>query len=510
MRNRERLQYMGLVVMLLVGLGELLTPEMSEASGTTLTLQVDNGTTVNILGAQVTCTDTTNYNQCFAISTGVVATGNNGRSFSVRAAPNAQARLNINDRYPARGRVTGVEFYPTSTAWGCTNGAAGSNNCAIRDEVHVLKVIYKNKYLNAASGGSFTIGLRSGGMWIAGPSTTTNCGLTSTGLPQLCHNQYNRVEYKGTGEFDASTSTAPTPLLGEAPANPSVEQLQELGKTQTTTWTTQLDQDSQYPTESCNTGTSTAPACQPLITTQYTVTLYGPDTVRLNDSNDLVGGGCKVTPADDGVTSPSGPPIPCHANGNKKSADSIITNEFAEATAVDLAAAAAAGAVQAVRCTEADNCPCADPETCMGSIVTKIRLTPTTGVLGLPFQFATVGDFGSYGINPSFTINSDRKGLGSYAFNNILTLGYGPWIIAEGVFPPIDANTTWDTDQIACESRLNKPAVYDSTGGLISPAVIVTTWTVGGTSEKGPLTVDQLGSGDTLTCEWHIHKNSGN
>jgi hypothetical protein len=151
----------------------------------------------------------------------------------------------------------------------------------------------------------------------------------------------------------------------------------------------------------------------------------------------------------------------------------------------------------------------ADPETCNGSIVTKIRVTPTTGVLGLPFQFATVGDFGSYGINPSFTINSDRKGLGSYSFNNILTVGRSPWIIAEGLFPFIDANTHYDTDNIDCVSTLNTPAILDEFGNVITPARIVTTWTVGGTSEKGPLTVDQLGGGDTLTCTWHIHKNSG-
>jgi hypothetical protein len=217
-----------------------------------------------------------------------------------------------------------------------------------------------------------------------------------------------------------------------------------------------------------------------------------------------------VTPADDGVTSPSGPPIPCHAKGNKKSGDSIIKEEFDKLNQVDLAAAAEAGAVQAVQCTAADNCPCADPETCKGSIVTKIRVTPTTGVNGRVFNFTTDGDFGSYGIDPPFPIISSNKGLGSYAFNNILTVGRSPWIIAQGVFPVIDANTFYDTDNIDCVSALNKPAIYDTLGELISPAFIVTTWTVAGTSDKGPLTVNQLGGGDTLTCEWHIHKNSSN
>lgn len=513
MRHRDYFRHIGVAAVLFVAgvLGGLMAPLPVQAGPPTLTLQVDSGPLINILGSAVTCTDPINFNQCFEIRTDLQASGGNpSRAYGVRGVGTAGPRVNINDRLPVRGKVTTIEIYPTTTAWGCTNGANGSNQCAIRDEVHVIKMVFTNKYLNGASGGSFTIGLRSGGMVIAGPSTTSNCGLQATGIPQLCHTQYDRIEFKGLGDFDATTTNALTPLLGVAPANPSVEQLQSSTRVGTMTWTTQLDQDAQFPTSSCNTGTPSVPACQPTITTTYTVTLYGPDVMRLNDSNDIVGGGCKLTPADDGVTSPSGPPVPCHSSGKKKSGDSIIAEEFNQLNQVDLDAAADAEAVQGVQCTVADNCPCADPETCKGSIVTKIRLTPTTNVLNLPFEFWTVGDFGSYGIDPSFTINSDRKGLGSYPFNNFLTLGNGPWTIKEGVFPRIDANATWDTDQIACVSALNKPAIYDSTGVLISPAVIVTTWTVGGTSEKGPLTVEQLGAGDTLTCEWHIHKNSGN
>ncbi|MBH0177596.1 MAG: hypothetical protein HP491_06960 [Nitrospira sp.] len=513
MRHRSCFERFGLAAVLLVAgvLGGLVAPLSSKAENTKLTLQIDNGPIIDILGSSVTCTDQANYNQCFAIRTDLQASGGNpSRTYGIRGVGTAAPRINMNDRLPIRGKVTTIEVYPTTTAWGCTNSANNSNQCAIRDEVHVIKMVFTNRYLNGASGGSFTIGLRSGGMVIAGPSTSSNCGLQATGLPQLCNTQYDRIEFKGFGDFDTNTTNALTPLLGVAPANPSVEQLQSSTRVGTMTWTTQLDQDAQFPTSSCNTGTPSVPACQPTITTTYTVTLYGPDVMRLNDSNDIVGGGCKVTPADDGVTSPSGPPVPCHSSGKKKSGDSVIAEEFNKLNLVDLDAAAEAGAEQGVQCTVADNCPCADPETCKGSIVTKIRVTPTTGVNGRQFNFTTNGDFGSYGINPPFTIVSTNKGLGSYSFSNLLTVGRSPWIIAQGSFPIIDANTFYDTDNIDCVSLLNKPAVLDGFGTVITPAVTVTTWTVGGSSEKGPVTVNQLGSGDILTCEWHIHKNSGN
>src|SRR6266849_4210300 len=103
--SMKSLRWVGLVFsLLIVGfLGGLMAPLPSDAA-TTLTLQVDNGTPVNILGSAVTCADTTNFNKCFVIGSGVAAVGSNGRSFMVKAAPNAQPRLNINDRFPARAK----------------------------------------------------------------------------------------------------------------------------------------------------------------------------------------------------------------------------------------------------------------------------------------------------------------------------------------------------------------------------------------------------------------------
>ena len=488
----KSLRWVGFVFsLLIVGvLGGLMAALPAEAANTTVTLQADNGAPINILGSSVPCTDTANYNQCFSISSALEAVGNNGRRFKVRAAPNAQPRLNLNDRLPARGKASGVEFYPTTTAWGCNNGAAGSNNCAIRDEVHVLKVVVRNKYLAAGSGSSFTIGLRSGGLMSAGPSTSTICGLQPTGVPQLCHNQYNRMEFKGTGEFDSSTSTPPTALLGVAPANPTVKSIQEANKSQTTTWTTQLDQAVQYPTNLCNTGTPSAPACQPTITMMYTATLFGPDFSRLNDSNDWVGCGCNHDPQGP----PGGnPAIPCHSTGKKKnSCDDSIKNEFDEYNVVDLMAAEEAGAVQAVQCTAADNCPCADLDTCFGTIVINLKVTP-----GTAGTFNVTGTGGGIG-NPTpetptiYPITTKTNGRGSLTFNNLPITG-APWVIAEGPFDPIDS---LQTDQINCVSQKNDPSAI--------PPIIVSSWTVNPGSDKSPLTVTQLGD-DKITCEWHLH-----
>jgi hypothetical protein len=501
--------------LLIVGvMGVLMAPLPSEAA-TTLTLQVDSGTPVSILGSAVTCADTVNFKNCFAVGSLVDAVGNNSRHYQVKAAPNAQPRLNIG---PSRAKLTGVTFYPTSTAWGCTNAAAGSKQCAIRDENHSLKIVMTNQF-NAGNLTTFSIGLRSGGNTTAGPSSTSNCGLTSTGLPALCNSQYNFVSLGGTGKFDTTTNP-PVPLTGINSANVAVLKVQNSGTSGVMSWTTQLDQTSTYPTFACKTGTDSTgkTLCQPTITMNYIASLYGPDTVTLNDSNDEIGGGCNQTNNEGGTLTPQGPP--CFSSSKKtKSIDDIITATFTTDTTNDQAADDDAGAVLATQCTDADHCPCADPDTCKGTIV--IEMVETPAMTGLVFPFVGSGpginDPGCQVTSTSFIPNTfcvgptNSKGVARTSLGNLPTVGSGPWSFTADIadFPPIpNFNGQWKVDSISCVSQLNIPATYDANGVLVTPPVIFSAWTTDSGSVKLNATVTLLGGGDTVTCSYHAHKNN--
>ena len=451
------------------GLGGLIAPLPSEAAPT-LTLQVDSGTPVSILGAAVTCSSTS-FNQCYAINTITQAVGAGkpaNRNYKASAAPGGLLpRVNVGD-FSAQDvfKLTGVLFGPTSTTW-ATN------------EVHVVKIVMTNTF-NAApnNAGNYILALKSGGYLQAGPLPAT---------PNVT--QYDFLKFEGKGTF--SSTLVDVNLLNSANSAPlSLQVGNAVAKSYFT-----LNQVITYPTFDCLASDGSG-KCKPTITLTYTQTFYGPDSLVLTDSNDMISGApCKLTPAD-GVDSPTGPVLPCHSSGKKKqSASDPITEAIIASNLADVTAAVADGAVAAIACVV--DCPCADPDTCKGTIVTKVRLTPATAVNNL--NFVTVGDFGDDGINPSFIINSDRKGVGSHTFSDILTLGSSPWIIAQGAFPPVGGGF-WDTDQIDCVSKLN------------TDTATVTTFTVGSgpNGAKGPVTVSELGSGDTLTCTWHIHKNSSN
>jgi hypothetical protein len=492
---------------LIVGvLGGLMAPLPSEAGVPTLTLQVDKGvggaaTATNILGAQVTCA--TGFTLCYAIDTSATAAGNNGKSFRAATIVGAVPRLNIADVTSGdKMSVTGVQFIPTST----TNFPL--------EEVHFLEIVathtYDAAFTSKVGAGTtvpvqtYTFGLHWGGYTQAGPSPVLP--FTSKG---------NLVQMKGEGKFtSASTLTrlfnSSNPLPITVPLNATKNDMYQDVGNDIAKASFLEDQVSTFPSgTNCATSSTynastqkTTSLCKPTIILTMTATLKGPDSLVNENSADGGGGSCKLTPAD-GVESPTGPVLPCHSSGqgSKKSLTGDLTAYFTLLDGLDNASADLAGAEPAIACLV--DCPCNDPYTCKGTIVTQIRVTPTTGVKDKVFNFTTVGLFGDGALNP-FPITASAKGLGSYTPPNILTVSGGPWTIAEGAFPIIDANTFYDVDQIDCVSVLNRPAT-DTTDPFI-----VTTWTVGGTSEKGPLTVNQLGGGDTLTCTWHIHKNSSN
>jgi hypothetical protein len=165
-----------------------------------------------------------------------------------------------------------------------------------------------------------------------------------------------------------------------------------------------------------------------------------------------------------------------------------MTTYFDNQESADVAAFSGAGAESTAACV-GDACGCRDPDVCKGTIVTVARVTPATAAV-FPFIGTGVGA-------TNFNITTNTSGQGSYTLSDLLTFAGGPWIIAAGAFPPV-GNGFWETDQIACVSLLN------------TDTNTVTTFTIGSgpNGEKGPVTVNQLGAGDTLTCTWHIHKNS--
>ena len=524
-------RWVGLVFsLLIVGvLGGLMAPLPSEASNTTLTLKVDNGTAVNILGSKVTCSATetgAGFNVCYAINTSAIATGSNSKTFKAgnlcpggvisatcTAASAGIQRLLIADFLSAdASKLTAVQFFsPTTQAWNAPN------------EEHFLRIVMTNKFdciyggvalptsgsgaCTLPTAGNYEIGLRSGGILRAGPNPATNTI------------QYDRVEYAGTGIFKPSVGSVV--LQGVNEANTAFEFIQVDDASTSVTWTTALDQVSQFPLNACDAEDGTG-KCKPVITQTFTVTLKGPDSVTLNDSNDMKFlGPCNLENSTPSGGPPGGnPAIPCHTSSKKqKSADDTITASFAAATQVDLAAAAAAGAAIGHQCVV--DCPCADPNACKGTIVVVARVTPATD-LSLPY-FATGEGFNDYNTDPPtlpppFSIRSDERnssgnllGTGRRSFNDLFTVGRGPFIITadQANFPAVPSgNGFWETDSIDCMSTLNRYA-----DPLAIPPItefIVSTWTVDGGSDKRSAYVNELGGGDTVTCTWHIHKNSSN
>ena len=449
-----------------------MAPLSSEASGVSLTLQVDSGSPVNILGGTGTCPS--GFNQCFLINSIPVAFGTNSKGFKVLPAPGTSGtapKLLINDTSQDVIKFTSVQIAPTSTSsWPNT-------------ETHVVKVVMKNTFdASPNPKGNYVFALRTGGYLKAG------------GTISPLYTQYDFLKFEGTGTF--SPTLVNVPLLNKSPATTNLTPLTlQVGNQATATYFT-LNQVVTYPTFACDAdGSASGTTCKPTITITMTTTFYGPDSVVLTDSNEAFGGGpCKLTPAD-GADSPSGPVLPCHSSGKKNSTDDTITPLIVNSNNIDVTTSQAAGAVQAIQCVEADNCPCADPDdpSCAGTIVHIAEVTPKAVAT---FPFTATGP----GIpTPNYTITTAaNNGEGSKEFSPLPALGQGPWTFVTGEFPFADPTHRYDVDSISCVSALEPQGE------------VFTTWTTAVGSVKDSVTVEKLKGGDTLTCEWHIHKSSTN
>ncbi|MBI5315398.1 MAG: hypothetical protein HZB34_05455 [Nitrospirae bacterium] len=306
---RKFVQRIGLVSTLLIGgvFGGLMTPLPSEALPPTVTLKVDNGTPASILSTTNTssaCTTTEltlGYTHCYAINTALTVAGAGAavnRSYNVRNAPGATARLRVGDNAGSdKFSLIGVQFIPAVTNWG--SAAANAN------ETHVLTIAMSNIFDSAANvnnKGTYVWAIRAGGEFRAGPTTAGACtGFTTTGV---CNNIGNSVTFPGTGTFSPALtnrnilspagSVANTQPLSFTVAGPTTAIVSFNGLTNTT-----LGQvNPTYPSFVCdlNGGNlDTTDVCKPTITQTMTVTLKGPDSFVLVNGGDAFGANCDAT-----------------------------------------------------------------------------------------------------------------------------------------------------------------------------------------------------------------------
>ena len=515
------LRWVGLVFsLLIVGvLGGLMAPLPSEAGTPMLTLEVDpdpdgDGPLVKgglgsmpILLAGATCIQVeldAGYNQCYSIDQSAVATGKSGHKFMAKGADTGvNPRLLISDK--ANGdvsRLTGVMFYPT------TNFSTST--------VHTLRVVMTNTFdYIANTSPDASLGMRSGGMFVAGPTPTS---------PYVTKN--DAVTFKGKGKFQGAGGPE-VDLVNSS--NPSPLSFQE-GTSVTRSYFI-LDQVIVYPSFPCDAdGGGIGTVCIPIITLTYDVTLSGPDSFVLTDSHTMKLAGC-----DKFLQHPKTGAkyaIPCHKADSKTTsvnADDVIFTEFTNEDSKEVTTMAKPpfNALKGKTCTELGvHCTCITGD-CKGTIVHVVDIQSDGA--GQEFKFKATGEgFGTdageypeiYTITP-LTNPTTGKTTGQLPF--ILPTAGNQWTMEKYLYPahPDPTKFYWDLDTINCESA--KYGTYaDLQAKLLNGEEVFTQWTQPSGEPKTGHTVDLLdggnpailptepGGADKLTCTWNIHSKSIN
>ena len=472
MRYRNVFGRIGISVGLLIAgmFSGLTVPVSSDAQ--TVTFKVDDGAPVTVNLVPAVCP--TGYNQCYYFNPFPVATGSGGRQFQLQPYSTTTAPKVLIGDFVAQDAFKITSFkvvpYPSAVGWSGT-------------ESHVVKITATHTFnANPNGAGNYVVALRSGGYLLGGGSPFTVFG--------------DNVRFEGTGTFN--------PVDGEVPllndVNPNPLEIQVANTTSAAFFT--LNQVITYPTFNCDAdgAEGAGTECTPIVELTMTGTLFGPDTIIVTDSNDGLGGGpCNLDNGKGGAGgSPGGnPAIPCHSNTKKKSEDDTISAAFDLFNTTDEQMAADDGVTERARqCTEADNCPCADPydDTCKGQIIHVVRNTPPRAEA---FEFIATGS----GLNPTgevYTIETDDNGDGSNTLGPLPAVGGGPWKIkGSDDFTSVGHQI----DQWHCVSE-KEPAVpmpADNEGFTRWETVIDPV-----TSDR-ILIVHEMAGGDTLTCTSHVH-----
>lgn len=276
-----------------------------------------------------------------------------------------------------------------------------------------------------------------------------------------------------------------------------------------------------YPSYICDrapTGTETvANSCKPQVVVTLTSTLRGPDTFIAANSLELAGGGCSQTNNKGGTLTPQGPP--CFSNSKKNLTDTITTF-FDKQHDNDVVYFASVGAEATPAC-QGNQCACSDPEMCAGTIVITADVTPAA-VAAFPFT-ATGSGVDNFIINTSgSTANppcpAKPLGGGCIALTGVTTLYGDGWVFSpdygstSALWPRASDQHRYDVDNADCKSALNV-YVYDPANGQLdlTKSTIVSEWNIQKLNGLvTSATVTRLGVGDTVTCNFHIHKNASN
>lgn len=520
-----------LLSLLIVGvLGGLVAPLPSGAvNATTPTIEItvesmsgstilDTGVGTFTLGSGLNAPTATSCpaggpNYCYPLVTfesnstkGTVGPAN--RQFKVMHAPNQTAKLNISDyktisnTNPSDTMVlTGVQFVPIVTAAGWPTTAKVRLTVRVRNKFDAQP--------NPPANGStsfYPFGMTVGGFFGSSPSpigdisqiygkgtlVTAGVGTVSTaGQPKSIYN--NNTNYDADLAVNSSGCTE-----GNTAKSPLCKTVASPGLTAQLTFTAGQN-STYYPGSPSSTPASqqfactnnaaagsksvvdpkganisySDPSCQPDITKFHVFTLFGPDSVVLSGSSHSGGGVCGPKPL---------PACDCDDRGKDnvcKSINAFLAKHNQDEKDLQ-------GGIEA-------SVPCST-DICNGTLRTLIRVTPAPASTP-PGN----NEFPFIGAGPridNFEIPTDANGNGELLppFANLITgRGGTALIISAGDFPPKDANSFWQVDQINCAS---------SNGSTI-PDVDFNTGPGG--PNKGPLTVHAIGNGDTLTCLWHIH-----
>ena len=300
------LRWMGLMSsLLIVGvLGGLLAPLASEAGTPTVKLKVDGGTETSILiTSPSSCSSaeaSLGYTACYGINTnltvaGLNAPGGTNRSYNVRNAPGATARLRVADTNGQNKlSLIGVQFIPAPLA-GQTVANWGSAT-ANHSETHTLLIRLTQTFDSAANvdnKGTHVFAMRAGGEFRAGPTTANACAGQPGTVGGACNTIGDRVTFPGTGTFSPTLvnrnilrpSGANSQTLSFTVAGPTAGVVSFNGLTNTTMGQV----NPTYPSFVCdlNGGAlETGNVCKPSITETMTVTLKGPDSFVLVNGGD--------------------------------------------------------------------------------------------------------------------------------------------------------------------------------------------------------------------------------
>ena len=511
--------------LLIVGvLGGLMAPLPSEAATTpSLKLQINDGTLVELVvttpaqaSAAGVCSSTeiaAGYNLCYRLAQTTATGGSPSRTYKVTGVTTGSTlvpSLLVSDKTGGdKATVTGIQIIPQTLDWTCSTTTHVAP-CPNALETHIIKLFLKLKYDFAASSSGITylLPIMTNANFVPYPASAP------LGQPAYTVGG-DGITLDGTGIFVGTTSTsltAPWKNNNQTP-NPTTGPLKfQYGGTAggsqyyslTQTQANLLNGNLSFPYYlNCN----TSGVCTPSVNATYTVTMYGPDAFQLLSSNDFVGTGCVQTNNAGGTLTPNGPP--CFSN-SKKNATDDLAQQVNQINTNNVIAAQAAGASPGTQCVT--DCPCFDPETCTGTIVINLRETTSIANGSLFFFQANGPNIAVPSDFPSTFSISVQDGFGSHTFSDLFVGDLtAPWNFAAlfEQWPNIPGfDGSWKVDSIDCTSDLNEPAVIDpTTGQVISPAVIVSEWTVDSGNPKRNATVTKLGKGDTVTCEYHGHKN---